>query len=233
MNDQSEDSSGKRVSRPRRKSVRRAGPPPGDSPAPAIYSETTAAPTNPQEPVRLSKGVDDVVAEPKLSKPAWLLPLLAAAAAAVLVVLAVGVGLLTIANNRASERSDEQAAERDSYVEAAKTTVLNLTTIHADTAKADVDKILDNASGEFLDEFQGRIEPFVSIVRDARVDTDGEIVAAGIESETDGEAVVLVAAKTMVSNAGTDEPQPRTFRMRLTVTDVDGRLTTSKVEFVP
>lgn len=255
MSDESEQPRGAGASRPRRKAIRRAGPPEGDAPAPVVHTEpappaaeapepadakpvvlgktTAAAAPEAKTPEVKTPEVKTAAAQASRAKRQWLIPIVAAVAAAVLVVLAIGVGFLTIANNRTSDRADEQAALRDSYVEAAKTTVLNLTTIHADSAKADVDKILDNASGEFLDEFQGRIEPFVSIVRDAQVDTDGEVLAAGVESEADGEVVVLVAAKTMVRNAGTDEPQPRNFRMRITITDVDGRLTTSKVEFVP
>ncbi|MBJ8345759.1 hypothetical protein JGU72_13865 [Antrihabitans sp. YC2-6] len=159
----------------------------------------------------------------------WLKPAVAAAAAVVLLTVAAGVAFLSYSNHQ----TDEREATRQEYIQVARQAVLNLTTIDPETVKEDVDRILADATGEFQAEFDGRIEPFVSIVREAKVATHGEIIAAGLESESDDGGVVLVAAKSMVTNAGSDEPQPRNFRLRVSVTDVDGRLATSKVEFVP
>ncbi|NLU82269.1 hypothetical protein [Rhodococcus sp. HNM0569] len=124
-------------------------------------------------------------------------------------------------------------AQRQSYVDTARQTILNLTTIHPDTAKDDVDRLVAGSSGQFRDEFADRQEPFVSVVQDAKVTTDGEIIAAGYESDVDGGGTVLVAARAMVSSAEQPEAAPRDFRMRVTIADDDGNLTASKVEFVP
>ncbi|WP_240963127.1 hypothetical protein [Antrihabitans stalactiti] len=219
----------------RRKAVRRAGPPVGDAPVAPITlrkSSTESASARPAAPKPVEKNVDSktaVAVDKPVRKPNMRLRALAAAAAVVVVALAAAVVFLTHAN----DQTDQRDAQRQEYIQAARQVVLDLTTITPDNAKAVVDRILENATGEFKTEFDGRIDPFVSIVREAKVSTNGEIIDAGLESESGDGGVVLVAAKTMVTNAGSDTPQPRNFRLRVSITDVDGRLATSKVEFVP
>ena len=219
----------------RRKAVRRAGPPVGDAPVAPITLQKSSMETAPvraaaPKPVAREKDTKTVVAvdKPVRKLKKWLLATVAAAAV-VVVALAAAVVFLTYENHQTAE----QDAKRQEYIQAARQVVLDLTTITPDNAKTVVDRILENATGEFKAEFDGRIDPFVSIVREAKVSTNGEIIDAGLESESGDSGVVLVAAKTMVTNAGSDTPQPRNFRLRVIITDVDGRLATSKVEFVP
>ena len=150
--------------------------------------------------------------------------------AAVLVAALVVAGIvLLIDRNSAHERD----AKRNQFDQVARQTVLNLTTIKPDTAKEDVDRILAGASGEFKSEFDGRQDPFVSVVKDAGVTTVGKIIESGIQSEDGNTAKVLVAARADVSTPDNTQNGPRDFRMRVTVTDDGGTMTASKVEFVP
>ena len=146
----------------------------------------------------------------------------------VLALLAGGVYLFLA--NRATS-ADDARAER--FVQTARQTVLNLTTIHPDSAQEDVDRLLAGASGDFKAEFEGREGPFVDVVKQARVDSNGEIIEAGIENSSDDRADVLVAARAMVQNSDAQEPQPRDFRLRVTVVDDGDAMTASRVEFVP
>lgn len=157
------------------------------------------------------------------------------ALAAVIAVGLVTVALLGVGGWLLYERSaaGDRDAGREAFVDTAQQTVLNLTTIKPDTAKEDVEKILAGASGEFKAEFDGREDPFVSIVQEAGVTTVGRIVASGIESENGDTAKVLVSARADVSTPDGSQDGPRDFRMRVTVTDDNGTLTASKVEFVP
>ncbi|MFE3293449.1 hypothetical protein [Rhodococcus sp. NPDC059234] len=149
---------------------------------------------------------------------------------AVLVVALVVAGIvLLIDRNSANERD----AKRGQFDQVARQTVLNLTTIKPDTAKEDVDRILAGASGEFKSEFDGRQDPFVSVVKEAGVTTVGKIIESGIQSEDGNTAKVLVAARADVSTPDNTQNGPRDFRMRVTVTDDGGTMTASKVEFVP
>ncbi|WP_249644718.1 hypothetical protein [Nocardia sputi] len=155
--------------------------------------------------------------------------MLATAAAALLVIALVCGAALSVLAMRSAHERDERRAE---YVETARQAVVNLTTIRADSAKQDIDRILSLASGEFKTEFDGRVDPFTSIVQQAKVVSSGEIVEAALESDDDRSGRVLVAAKQTLTNAGQAEPQTRYYRFRVTVSRGDTGLTVSDVEFV-
>ncbi|MFG1796905.1 hypothetical protein [Nocardia sp. NPDC049149] len=155
---------------------------------------------------------------------------LVAMAAAAIVVLALVVGAaIAVVQVRSA---DARAERRTEYVQTARQAVLNLTTIRADSAKQDIDRILSVASGQFKSEFDGRVDPFMNIVQQAKVVSTGEIVEAAVESDDENSAKVLVAAKQTLTNAGQEGPQTRLYRFRVTVDRGDAGLTVSNVEFV-
>ncbi|UGT53115.1 hypothetical protein [Nocardia asteroides] len=174
------------------------------------------------EPVDLSKSDD----EPAPRKRGPILAL----AAAIVLVLALVVGAGFAAFTAYSVNKDEDL--RAQYTETARQAVLNLTTIRAQTAKEDIDRILSVASGDFKTEFDGRVDPFMEVVKQANVVSSGEVVESGIVSADADSAQVLVAAKQTVSNNGSPEPQSRQYRFRVTVSNADSGMTVSKVEFV-
>ncbi|WP_278264798.1 hypothetical protein [Nocardia sp. AG03] len=153
-----------------------------------------------------------------------------ALAAAVVLVLALVVGAGFAAVKAYSLSTDEDL--RAQYTETARQAVLNLTTIRAGSAKEDIDRILSVASGDFKTEFDGRVDPFLDIVKQANVVSTGEVVESGIVTADGESAQVLVAAKQTVSNNGSPEPQSRQYRFRITVSNADTGMTVSKVEFV-
>lgn len=148
----------------------------------------------------------------------------------VLVVALVAVGAWLIVDRQSDADRDER---REAQLQAARQTVLNLTTIGVDTAEEDVARLLEGATGDFKAEFEGREGPFVEVVQQAGVNTTGEVLEAGIQNEDGTCTSSLVAARAMVSNAEQTEPEPRDFRLRVTICDENGRLAASKVEFVP
>lgn len=193
---------------------------PGDrEPAAAVVSMEKSATTEP--------GAAEPAAEG--GAPSWK-RIIALAAAAVLVIGLVGAAVVSMIAVQSTEQRDERRAE---YVATARQTVLNLTTIRADTAKEDIDRILTMASGEFKTEFDGRIDPFTEIVKQAQVQSTGEVVEAAVERDDENSAVILVAAKQTLTNAGAEGEQQRYYRFRVTVQRADdGALTASDVEFV-
>ncbi|TQC50228.1 hypothetical protein EEB14_05800 [Rhodococcus sp. WS4] len=226
--------------RSRRRAVRHAGPPVGETeaPKPVVLAKPGDADAEPA-PDKVStakaaapESASDAPAPgvPKQRRP--LKSLLGWGVTAVVIVALVAAAVVLLLDQRSARERDDR---RQAYVDTARQTVLNLTTIHPETAKEDVDRIIAGASGQFLQEFEGREDPFVGVVQDANVTTEGEVVEAGVEngSETSISANVLVAARTMVSSKEQPDPSPRDFRMRVTISDIDGKLTASKVEFVP
>ncbi|MEV4206812.1 hypothetical protein [Nocardia salmonicida] len=238
--------------RPRRRAARSAGPPVEDvqvvdvtvdagavESAEVVDAEVAAAEeaTVVAAPVELTKAAvvgeeaDDDSAEldeedAKLTRLGQIIGL--AAAAVLVLALVVGATFAALAARSGSQDEDLRAQ----YTQTARQAVINLTTIRADSAKEDIDRILSVASGEFKNEFDGRVDPFMDVVKQAKVVSTGEVVESGIESVDENSATVLVAAKQMVSNTGSAEPQARQYRFRITVSNGDSGMTVSKVEFV-
>ena len=155
---------------------------------------------------------------------------LAAVAATLLVAaLVTGVVLLALAKSSA----DRLDAQREGYLQTARQGVLNLTTIHYATAPADVQHLLDGASGLFAQDFGGKKDSYIQVVQKAQVNSDGKIISTGLARIDGDTGVVLVASTAKVSNSSAPAGEDRSYRLRVTVTDTDGRMTVSNVEFVP
>ncbi|KMO67339.1 hypothetical protein [Mycolicibacterium chlorophenolicum] len=130
---------------------------------------------------------------------------------------------------------ESQRAEsaRELFLLVGRQGALNLTTIDYEHADADVQRILDSATGTFYDDFQKRAQPFAEVVKQAKSKSEGTIAEAGLETSTDNEAQVLVAVTVKTSNAGAPEQQPRAWRMRISVEKLGDEAKVSNVEFVP
>lgn len=206
----------------------KAETPPADSGGVASAEPATVA-LEKKDSAEPETGASATVAVDESGSGSWK-RILALTAAAILVIGLVGAAVVSMIAVQSTEQRDERRAE---YVATARQTILNLTTIRADTAKEDIDRILTMASGEFKTEFDGRIDPFTEIVKQAKVQSAGEVVEAAVERDDDKSAVILVAAKQTLTNAGAEGEQQRFYRFRVTVQRADdGTLTASDVEFV-
>ncbi|MFI6043000.1 hypothetical protein ACIA8C_15285 [Nocardia sp. NPDC051321] len=194
-------------------------------------SVSDTAPVADSNVVDLTKGAPAADAEDaapeRTKRGAWHVVGVAAAAVLVLALL-VGAGFAGMKVRSIDARDDRRGA----YEQTARQAILNLTTIRADSAKADIDRILSVASGQFKTEFDGRVDPFMNIVQQAKVVSNGEIIDAALENDSDDSATVLVAAKQSLTNAGQQGEQTRFYRFRVTVSRGDSGMTVSKVEFV-
>jgi len=129
-----------------------------------------------------------------------------------------------------SHQADEQ---RKLFLQVGRQGALNLTTIDWQQADKDVQRILESATGTFYDDFQKRAQPFVEVVKQAQSKSVGTIAEAGLESDSDNTAQVLVAVQVKTSIAGAPEQAPRAWRMRISVQKVGDEAKVSNVEFVP
>ncbi len=152
--------------------------------------------------------------------------------AGLVAVLALG-GVTGWLGQRAYE-SHKAEAQRQLFLQVGRQGALNLTTIDWQHAEADVQRVLDSATGQFYDDFQNRSQPFIAVVKQAQSKSIGTVTEAGLESESGDEGRVLVAVAVQTSNAGAPDQQPRAWRMRITVKkDGDDNAKVSNVEFVP
>ena len=125
-------------------------------------------------------------------------------------------------------------AQRNLYVQVARQTAINLTTISYTEVDADIKRVLDSATGAFHDEFQNRSKPFVEVVKKVQSKTEGTIAEAGLLTYTKDQAQVLVAVAVKTSTgAAPADNEPRRWRMRLTVDKTGDGAKVSNVEFVP
>jgi len=164
--------------------------------------------------------------------PKWVssIPSPTAVGAAIIVALLGLGGWLGIRVHQ----DNQVQAQRNLYVQVARQTAINLTTISYTEVDADIKRVLDSATGAFHDEFQNRSQPFVEVVKKVQSKTEGTISEAGLLSYTKDQAQVLlaVAVKTSMAAAPADQ-EPRRWRMRLTVDKTGDSAKVSKVEFVP
>ena len=203
-----------------------------DSAAAEPESTATEVEASDAESTETEAETDEETADEKPAKPPMSHVRLATIAGLVLV-LALG-GLTGWLGFRAYE-SRKAEEQRNLYLQVGRQGALNLTTIDHQHADADVQRILDSATGTFYDDFQRRAQPFVDVVKQAQSKSVGTISEAGLESESESgdEAQVLVAVTVKTSNAGAPEQEPRAWRMRISVQKVGDEAKVANVEFVP
>ncbi|WP_156623177.1 Mce protein [Mycobacterium sp. 1164966.3] len=160
----------------------------------------------------------------RLSNAGWAL----VASALVVAMLA---GLAGWFGYRGYQKHEAQAL-RELFVQTARQGALNLTTINYTEAEADVQRVLDSATGAFRDDFAKRSQPFIEVVKAARSQSEGTITEAGLESQRGDSAEVLVAV-AVKSRTAVGEQAPREWRMRIQVQAVGDGAKVSNVVFVP
>lgn len=125
----------------------------------------------------------------------------------------------------------EQRAAR--FIAGARQGVVNMTSLDSKKAKEDVQRVINSSTGEFRNEFQDHAKEFAMVIERSKVATEGTVDAAAIDSMQERSASVLVSARSRVSNSAGAKDEPRTWRLRVTVTEDAGDYKMSKVDFVP
>jgi Mce-associated membrane protein len=211
-------------------------------------TESADKPENLETEVKTEASPDDATEEPeatifsadaKKRARRWRRPLrrprrsTVAKGLAVVVIVAALVlsGYMVKEHRDASQRRERVAA----FVAAARQGVVTLTSLDFNDAKPGVQRIVDNSTGTFKDDFLKMAGDFVKVVEQSKVISRGTVQAAAVDLDTmtANSAVVLVAATSEVTNAAGAKQDPRTYRLIVTMTRDGGQLKMSKVEFVP
>ncbi|ORA33522.1 hypothetical protein [Mycobacterium aquaticum] len=171
---------------------------------------------------------DESAAQPSGRRLPWLrTPVVAAVA-----LVAVLGGLAGWLAYHSHQNSVAQH-QRNQFVQTARQAAVDLTSISFTEADTDIQRILDSATGTFRDDFEQRSAPFVEVVKRTQSTSRGTVADAGLESESGGQARVLVAVSVKTSIAAAPEQDPRRWRMRISVEKVGDDVKVSNVEFVP
>ncbi len=163
-------------------------------------------------------------------RPKW--STIAAAVAVLIIIAALSGSVYMVLDHRNAARKRERVAE---FAAAARQGVVTLTSLDFNHAKEGVQRILENSTGSFKDDFLKMADDFTKVVEQSKVVSQGSVQAAAVELDTitDDSAVVLVASTSEVTNAAGAKQDPRSYRLIVTVTRDGGQLKISKVEFVP
>lgn len=154
--------------------------------------------------------------------------------------LAAAVGSLMVAALAAitgwlgfhAYQSHQADAQRRMFLQVGRQCALNLTTIDWQHADADVQRLVDSATGEFFDQFSKRKQPFIEVIKKTKATSVGTITEAGVESLSGDKAQVLVAVSIKTSNVGSQDLPPREWRVRISVEKSGGEAKISNVSFV-
>lgn len=150
----------------------------------------------------------------------------------VVILASVAGSVYMVLDHRNASQQRQRAAE---FAAAARQGVVTLTSLDFNNAKRDVQRILDDSTGSFKDDFQKMADDFIKAVEESKVVEQGAVEAAAVDldSMTNDSAVVLVASKSDVTNAAGAKQDPRNFRLIVTVARDGDQLKMSKVQFVP
>jgi Mce-associated membrane protein len=148
-----------------------------------------------------------------------------AGAMALLLVAALLIGL------RLRSQALDDAARQDA-LSAARQSALNLTSIDVEDFDQDVQAVLDGATGEFRDDFAGRIEELETLLQDNDVRAEGEVLEAALVRGDRETATALVVVDSTVRNMANPDGRVNSYRMKLELQKTDGRWLTSMLEFV-
>jgi Mce-associated membrane protein len=154
--------------------------------------------------------------------------------AAVLAILCISalvtLSVLMVVSHREQTREQQRTAE---YAAAARQSVVTLMSLNFNNAQEDVQRIIENTTGQFKADFEAQAEAFAQVARDSKVVTEVTVNVAAIKSSTDTSATALVSATSRVSNSAGATQEPRSWRLLVDLVREGDQIKMSKVEFVP
>jgi Mce-associated membrane protein len=155
----------------------------------------------------------------------------ASLAGIVALTLLVASGYMAWEHREASQRN-QQALE---FAAAARQGIVALTSLDFNHSKEDIQRVIDDSTGTFKDDFQKTTDDFIKVMEQSKVVARGSVTATAVDlpSMTNDSAAVLVVSTSDVTNAAGGKQDPRRFRLIVTVTRDGDQLKMSKVEFVP
>jgi Mce-associated membrane protein len=153
----------------------------------------------------------------------------AAGVAAALVCGSLGGSGYVLWHHRTVAQERQRVAE---FAAAARQEAITIMSIDASKARHDVQRIIDNTTGQFRAGILLHADEMVQAVERSKVSTKVAVQGVAVESMTDDSAVVLVTAKADASDPDKKLP-PRSWRVIMTLRRDAGQLKVSAVEVLP
>jgi Mce-associated membrane protein len=127
------------------------------------------------------------------------------------------------------ERADQYAA----ITRAARTEVLAFLKVDHTNMKPLTDAVIDGATGTFKKQYESSVKTLTEAAQAQESMSTGHVDEIGLGEVDEDSASVYVAAGSKVKNKGTKgKVQDTSWRIKLTMTEKDGRWLVSDLEFV-
>lgn len=213
----------------------------GDAvPASAVHSYPTwAAPAWPPAPVEpVTQAATPWPSTPPIPYQPMPAPTRTRRWQAILVPLILAVLLVGTASFAVTQfmRPDPQpstaAPQWQPYVDYAKQFAVWLTSLSAESADSDIQRIIDGSTGQFHDDFVNKSSDFKKVIVDSNVTTQATIDSAALDSINGSTTQVLVATTSKITNNNGAAQDPRKWRLAVQVQKIGATYKVSKVEFV-
>ncbi|UXA16536.1 hypothetical protein [Mycobacterium sp. SMC-4] len=164
----------------------------------------------------------------RLPRPSW--QTIAASLVVLCTVALLAASGFMMWKHREAEQLRQQSAE---YAAAARQSVVTLMSLDFNNAEADVQRIIDNSTGQFKTDFESQAQDFIQVAQDSKVITEVSVNSTAVNEMDADTAEVMVAASSRVTNTAGANGEPRTWRLGVSLQREDGQIKMSKVEFVP
>ncbi|GAC1397353.1 MAG: hypothetical protein NVSMB60_07320 [Mycobacterium sp.] len=160
-------------------------------------------------------------------------PVLKALAATVGIACTVALITLSVLMVISHRHQADEAARRAEFTAAGRQSVVTLMSLDFNKAKDDVQRIIDNSTGQFHDDFKNQADDFIKVTQESKVITEVTVNATAVEQMTNDSATVLVSATSHVSNSAGAKQEPRSWRLSVILQRDGGQIKMARVEFVP
>lgn len=118
------------------------------------------------------------------------------------------------------------------FTRVARQGVTDLMSLNFGDAKDDVQRLINDTSGDFRKDLEFHRDDFISVVQDSKVITTCAIKGVAVQSMSADTGTVLVAASSKVTDTAGASKEQRTWRVTVTLNRVAGQLKISRVEFM-
>jgi len=155
--------------------------------------------------------------------------LILAWALSVLLVVALAAATLSVI---ALHRQDQDKAERDGAMKAARQLALDFTTYDYKTWDTDANRVLDDSTGQLKDEFQAGTASVKAEALTNKATSKGDVKEAAVVSNDKDSAQVLVIVNAVVTNTASADGVERRYRIKLDLVRDKSRWLTADLQVV-
>ncbi|ONI68697.1 hypothetical protein BWI15_37615 [Kribbella sp. ALI-6-A] len=155
--------------------------------------------------------------------------LILAWALSVLLIVALAAATVSVV---ALRRQDTRSEDRVGAMRAARQLALDFTTYKYDTWDADAQRVLNESTGQFKEEFQAGSNSVKTEVVANKATSKGDVKEAAVVSNDKDSAQVLVIVNAVVTNTAAKDGVERRYRIKLDLVRDAGRWLTADLQVV-